>query len=478
MDGNRILIARSEPGFWMPGWETALVLGLIGVAVFVSWFAATALLVFLLAQRARPLGFTMSYLMVAAGAVFIRYEAGQLTRELSLLSALILFMLISYLWSNRGRLFVLPRTTMLVPLLVFVALTAINYVRGVLTGSSLRYANLELLPVLAFASALLVANGFDPARDLRLSTAALLAAGYGSASLGFQFFATYHTRTGGVFFMPVPGMVAMLAVNLALRARRTIAAVTWTVLSIPLFLHQFLSFTRGYWLGCIAGILVSFAVYVVRRDGVRPRLRRVGLVCGTLAIAGLAAGITLTLATGQADLLALAGNRLGSITETRFTNESASNLARLAEYGVVISHIGAAPWFGHGVGYALNFRAPIGFEMAEQWYTHQIYLFVLLKQGLVGLIAFVWMLGSATLFCLRASRRNDDPWESGWLASAGACTVLLAVLDMTNFHLTNVNSTFPLALLWGGAMAIACEGSIRFRWTRPSEPPQSAQGAS
>lgn len=460
---------------WGPGLGAWMALAaLIGVGLVGNWLIATGLLILYLRQVARPFDFLTSFLLVTAGASFVRYEAGRLTLELALLSGLILFMLISYAVSNPSRLLVLPRTSLLLPLLAYVGLSLANYVRGLWVGSSPNFATLELMPVLALGSALLVGNAFDPRRELRIAAIGLFAIGYASASLGYYFFWVYHVRAAGVFFLPIPGMIAMLAVNLALRSRTTTSALGWCLLSLPLFLHQFISFTRGYWLGCMAGLLASLVAYVRWGSGAGPSWRRSGLVLGTLTCVGAVGALSLGLIVGRTDFLTMAGRRLGSIAATEFTHETASNIARIAEYAEVMTRIAAAPWLGHGLGYAFTFKEPIGFEVAEQWYTHQAYLFVWLKQGLIGLLIFVWMLWSATVFCTRESRRNENRIESAWLATAAACTILLAVLGLSNFHLMLVNETFLLAFLWGGAMAIARDGFLRFQW---ADPPRTQRAA-
>ena len=441
--------------------------GLIAVGLLGSWILAAGLLMLLLRQLARPFDFLTSFLIVTVGASFIRNEGGHLTLELSLLSGLILFMLISYVVSNPGRWLALPRTPLLVPLLAYVGLTIANFARGALTGLSLKFAGLELLPVMALGSSLLVANGIDPRRDLRVATVVLIAMAYGNAALGYYFFAAFHQRTGGVYFMPMPGMIAVLAVNLALRAPRRLGALGWILASLPLFGHQLISFTRGYWLGCLAGLLTSFVTYTRWGRGSGGRLRRASFVSVILFAGGLAAALALGLLLGQSDLLTLAGSRFGTITATGLTPETGANVARLVEYATVLHHIATSPWFGHGLGFAYTFREPLGFAVVEQWYSHEIYLFVTLKQGLVGLAIFVWMVWSAAVLGIREAGRHDDVWESSWLAAAGACTVFMAVLDLSNFHFCMVNGTFPLALLWGATMAIGRQGSVRFHWSRP-----------
>jgi len=466
---------RVEQAAWMPGWASWMTLvALIAIGMTTNWWVATGLLVVFLRQVARPFEFLSSYLLVTLAAAFIRYEAGELTIELSLLSGLILFMLASYAVSQPDRLLTLPRTKLLLPLLVYVGLSLANYVRGLLAGYSAKFASLELLPVLALATAPLVANGFDFRRHLKPVAVAVLALGLASAGLGYAFFAVYHVRTGGIQYTPVPGIAAMMAINLALRSGRPLPSVGWTFVAVALLVHQFISFTRGIWLGCIAGLLACALLYAWRGDRTAHRLRRVGLVYASLLGLGLVGAVGLGLALGQTDFLALAGSRFGSIGGTEFTHQNASKVVRFAEYAEVISHIAVSPWLGHGLGYTFSFREPIGFTVIEQWYSHQIYLFIWLKQGIVGLAAFVWMLFTAVAMGARGSRRHDDPWESAWLATSAAATVLVAVTDLSNFQLGGVHVTFPLALLWGGAIAISREGLIRFRWAPASAAPPRA----
>jgi len=259
----------------------------------------------------------------------------------------------------------------------------------------------------------------------------------------------------------------MLAINLALRSRGARTAFAWCILAVSLLVHQFVTFTRGIWLGCIAGLLVCALIYLWRGSQGGYRFRRLGLVYGSLIGLGLAGAVTLGLVLGQTDFLELAGSRFGSIGGTEFTHQNASKVVRFAEYDAVISHIAVAPWLGHGLGYTFRFREPIGFTILEQWYSHQIYLFVWLKQGLVGLLALLWLLFTAVRMGVRGARHHDGQWESAWMATSAAATILVAVMDLSNFQLAFSHVTFSLALLWGGTIALSGEGFIRFRWADP-----------
>src|SRR5438093_1289044 len=149
-----------------------LATGLVG-----NWAIATGLLILLLVQVARPFDFLVAFLLVTGGASFVRPGAGHLTFELGLLTGGILLMLACYVLSHPDKLLTLSRTRLTWPLLLYVALSLANVVRGLLSGYSPKWIGLDVLPVLGLGTALLAANAFDARRDLRLAVTGLLAVG-------------------------------------------------------------------------------------------------------------------------------------------------------------------------------------------------------------------------------------------------------------------------------------------------------------
>jgi O-antigen ligase len=401
----------------------------------VHWIAALAVLALAVAQRARPLDVLQAYLMVVGGATFINYTRGGLTHELSLLSLGILFMLFCYVMAFRSEMFVIRRAAVTVPLLCYLGLSFLNFLRGLAVGNSTRYAGLEILAALALGSCLLVANlRFD---RVRLAT-----------------------------------MAAVLLFNIALRARRSRTRWALMLALLPLLTHQFLSFTRGYWLGLIGSALFSIAVHGGRGPGSRGRwLLSVRLLAG---LAGLvvAGGVLLSVVFNLRNLADSALTRLSSSTGTELTFDTSSNIVRLVEYARVLEDIVLAPWLGHGLGYSFVLREPLQQQLHEQWYVHQNYLLVWLKQGLLGLALFVTMLVAAVRTGLDG-RRLEEPLAAAWCTGAAAATVFVMIDSFVHFPLAEVNATFPIALLWGGAIALTARGRWRFRW----RPPAGAGGA-
>jgi hypothetical protein len=455
----------------LPRWsETAawwLFLGFVITLHFaVNWVAALTVLAFVVLQRARPLDFLSSFLLVVGAATFVDYTHGMLTAELALLSVGIVFMLFCYLMAYRGEALVLQRTPLTVSLL-YTGLTTLNFLRGLAVGNSARYAGLELLAALALASCLLFANlRMDRPRTIAILVS-LWCIGLGHVALGLEVFARIHTRTGGVYFTAVPGLIAILLFNFALRG--TTLRQRWLPIlaMLPLITHQLLSFTRGYWLGLMAGVAWSAAVYVGRGAGTRGRLAQASRLVGGLALTAVAAGAILSFAFDIPGLAVGVWRRLSTSTATEFNSETASNIFRLLEYDRVLRDIAATPWLGRGLGYFFTSRDPFFHTLHEQWYVHQNYLLVWLKQGVPGLVLFVTTLVLAVSAGLRGGRLAE-PWAAAWCAGTAAATVYVMVFANMHFPLAEVNSTFPLALMWGGTIALTSRGVWRFVWRRAS----------
>jgi len=445
-----------------------LLLGAVVALGFVgSWAVASAVLILVLAQVARPFDFLTAFLILVGGATFIENAAGGLTTQLGLLTCGIVLMLVCYVLTSGDRTLRFARTPMTVPLLCFLALSMVNAVRGLLVGHSPRYVSLESLPLLALGTAILVANAFHPMRQLRWAAIGLVVIGLAAAIRGFQVFAISRTHGGG-YTVAAPGLVGLLLVNLALRSRSTGATVGLILLSVPMFLQQFITFGRGLWSGCIAALVLSVLIYAGFGRGSGGRWRRTGLILAGLTGLALAGVLVMARVFEQGDLLGLAGVRLQSSLGTEVSYETRSNVIRLGEYFFVWKLIQESPWIGHGIGYAFTMKQVLSLDVGEQWYAHQNYLFVWLKQGLIGLGLFLWMLYSAISLGMREARRRADPLEASWFATSAAATVFLATLSLSNFPFGVVNEMFLLALLWGGAMAMTRTGFVLFRWSVPT----------
>lgn len=444
-------------------------LALILAAVILdSWEIGAGLLLVFLMHRARPFDPILAFVLVVAGAAFVTNQGGGLTYKLGLLTSAILLMLMCYVLTHGARVFSITRSSLTLPLVAFMVWSLASAARGVLAGHSLRYLGLELIAILGLGAALVVANAFEERRDLRLAMVALIVIGFATAANGFRKSSVGEFHSANTYTVALPGIIALVLVNLALRAPSRVRAMAFTVLSLPLFLHQLVTFGRGLWTGNFAGLAFSFLVFAGWGRGSGTRWRRCGLVLLTVAGLGLLGAAQLAVLLRDRDLLQYAGSRLASSTSTKVSYETRSNLTRLWEYATVIGRIKASPWVGHGLGYTLPVKVPFTHKTIDQWYVHQSYLMIWMKQGLVGLLLFVWTLWSAAAMGAREARRHSEPWVSAWFAAAGAGTVFQAVFAMTNFPFAMVNEVFLLALLWGGSMAMTRRGFLNLRWSPPA----------
>ena len=435
----------------------------VALSLFVHWVAGFALLGLVVIWRARPLDFLTSYLIVVLLGSFINYGSGTLTAQLTVFSGFLVFMLYCYVLERRWDALVIPRTPATVPLLIYSALTIVNYIRGMVVGNSARYAGLELLALLAMMSCLLVASKRFSKLELRFSVLWIWAMSLGHFALGAYIFSIIHMRTIGVYFAPVPGVVAMIVFNFAIRQKSRLRMFLWLLAMAPLLAQQFLSFTRGFWMALIAGILFSLVVYIGRTAGVRDRMNRAGTALAMLAAIAAVGIAVLAVGLGIGHVFELAGNRFASSAGTKYTWESSSNVVRLVEYFHVLDLIVESPIFGHGLGYFFVVREPINFSLVEQWFVHEQYLLVTLKQGLVGLALWVWMLVSFIRTGLRG-RRLADPDEQAWCVGTAALVVYCMVYGFVHFPLAETNTTFTFALAVGGTMRYVATDTIALRW--------------
>jgi len=469
---------RAQNESWFPdavSWgmlSCVIAAGLLG-----NWFIAAGVLALLVINCARPLDFVVGYVMVTGATVFANYQGteGTLTRQLTPVSVGIVAVLLFYVLAKGHDTFSMPFTTLTWPLVAYLFLSLVNVARGIVAGYPGKFILLELFPILQLGTAFLFANVFDARRDLKTVVFLLAVIAYGSAAYGYETFAELGTHITGVYFEVIPGMAALLFVNLALRSKSLSTSFVWLVLSLPLFLHQFLSFGRGIWLGNLAGFVSSILIFAVGRG--RAAWVRGGLILGTFVAAGLLGAFVLAVVYGRSDILLEAGTRFASIGKTELKVDSRANVSRLIEYVHVAGDIRKAPWFGHGLGYAFYVHSRLITEITRlQYWVHENYLLVWLKQGLIGLATFIVMLASAFWMGVRSSRRHQEPEEAAWLAASSAATALMTVFALTDFPFDTVQPMFVVSLFWGGTMAITNRGFLRIRWSNrvPALEPRGA----
>jgi O-antigen ligase len=243
-------------------------------------------------------------------------------------------------------------------------------------------------------------------------------------------------------------------------------------------MHQFLSFTRGFWLGLMAGTMFSVALYLWAGRGgdLGPRTRRSALMLGMLTGLSIIGGTVVAAAYGISGLGEIAADRLASSAGTENNLTNGSNIVRLMEYAIAFKHILQSPWIGHGLGFFYVKVEPISGHLVQQWFVHQNYILVWLKQGLIGLALFVNVL-IATIRTGVKGARLEESWQAAWCGGAAAVGVYLFIYAGVHFPLAEVNATFTAAMIWGTAMSLVSTGKWSLAWRNAPGVPAAAAGA-
>jgi len=408
--------------------------------------------------------------VLAGAASFVDNEGGHMTRDLSMVTLVAVYALFPIALARaRGRWRALGGPLVLW-LAAFLAWTAVATLRGLLAGYEKKFIGLEVAALGTMTFTWLAAGLRPTARELRPALVVILVAGLGHVVLGIVSYAVNHMRTGGIWYTPLPGMLAVLSLCFGVRARTLPARVGWALLLGLFLLHQTISFSRGYWLGLLVAMPATAFLYA--RTGPRSleRWRRVG------ALAAVAGGVLLltTVVTavlmGWSDLPALLGTRFGSsFTTGNGSSVSASNLARMIEHAASFRLIQQNPLFGYGMGLELHIRDPLRGLVSKQAYVHESYLWLWLKQGLIGVVLLLAVLFQAVRTALTGAAATDDE-RSAWCLTAAGVTIYFGVLNLTSFHLAQVNATMFQSLLWGFALATTRPVQLKLVWRAQPAP--------
>jgi putative inorganic carbon (HCO3(-)) transporter len=192
---------------------------------------------------------------------------------------------------------------------------------------------------------------------------------------------------------------------------RTLSKWCMALASVALLLTQ----SRGGLLAYVAILMVS--AYMLAPDR-KTRMRRLAVVLVVCVLAAAAAGLFF--------------QRLGEIDDY-------TAVSRLAIWGGAFTVFARAPVVGAGFG---NLRPLMGglLGLPEGWMgdAHNLYLELLAESGLVGLIAFAFLIVSALRAarkCMRQSR-EEFAWLIGIAAFAALCGVLVHGTVDYLFHTT------------------------------------------
>jgi O-antigen ligase len=414
-----------------------------GLVAFVPFLAAGALLWSLL-------DFRIAFPVLVLLASFVDTGGGHLWPQLMVVYGWLGWCALLTLWRGAWRPWRPLPSRARAGILLWSAVCLLGGVIGFLVGNDKRYLVLELVGALWPAAIFLIGQAVNR-RGLVIAGVALVLISLAHTVFGLVWLKIAHQRLGGVYFTTVPGFTLVGLWTVALLSPRTRWRVVALVCMVPLLTHQFFSFTRGYWLGIFAGMVIAtFIVWRKPGGGLSPR--------ATLnALAGLAAMVALTFAIsvlyfGKEDVLQWAGRRFQSSFSVQSANETGSNIMRLAEYSLAIDAARASPWVGRGWGYLIVNQDPFTGRRFEQGVIHNYYVFLWLKLGVLGLVCFGFFVWRMLAEGMKWGDRQQEWLPRAWLIAAVAMTVQALVICLTNYSLNDFCTGIYLAFVWGAAL--------------------------
>ncbi len=448
---SRVAVASAGAGLAL----VALAAVRYGSGALVLPLAAAAALALL--QRARvTVGLVVALMVICEGrsddllgfarGIYEPLPIGPTPME-CLLALAVLAVLIDRLRAERPARLAGPLT---LPLMLVVLAAAAGAVTGAFSGiggKDLVFAARQLawLPIVP----LLVVNVVETERQVRgalafgvaiaLVKAALgvigVAAGVGIVVEGATI--TYYEPTANwLVLLAILGVVAALQ----LRARLPI----WVLAGSPLLvLSLVLSFRRSFWIGAALGVLLVVLL------GSRPLGRRLAFVAALL----LAVAVwMLSLQPLQAEDPIV--ERARSLEPSKI-ERNAQDRYRIDELQNVATEIRQHPISGLGLGGQWTATHPLGVDHENgRSYTHVVALWWWLKLGILGLLAYLAVMGTCLAMGWQVWRRSADPL----LSAAGLallCGFLALAVVETVGSFTGLDPRFTaLVGAMGGLLAV------------------------
>lgn len=293
---------------------------------------------------------------------------------------------------------------------------------------------------------LAAAWSIDTRRDVQYVVAAVVCGGVSQAILGYLQFAFQlgpdafihgqFLRAYGSFDQPNPfagylNMVLPLGLAMAACAPSLAQRRAYSVASVAIGGAVLASESRGALLASLAaGVVVAVCVW--------PRLSRL-VWAGGLALAAGAWGAALNVISLGPFQRVLTAIGLGSVSFGSVTTTNFSAVERAAHWLAGVRMFEAHPVLGVGIG---NYADAYPAYHPRGWYAplahaHNYYINIAAESGLVGLTAYVLLLGSALWYSYATMRRAEDPvYRAALLGLLGAlvATGLHNLFDVLYVH--------------------------------------------
>ena len=352
-------------------------------------------------------------------------------------------------WLQTGRLG-WHRTRLDRPILVFlillVASVGIGFYYGQSTSRMLRDVRYPFYYALFF-----VVTGFF---DVRRHRAFLYVVLGSSAVVGLEYLAEFlgvvNLSISGVFVRVarIEGLMLAIGVLLAAAAfvydRGPARKALVGLAMVPAALALMLTVGRGLWISVAVGLCILAGLVVLDRRTMQRRSRRM-LILLLLPLVVVGVGYLFQ----QITRTGLAETAMRRVTRAMDYEEDYALAARMVSYGFTVEKIRRRPVLGGGHGATVSYiqtdeAVPYIFTTGT---VDNVYLTLMLRMGIVGLAAFLWIFLRAGRTAYRLFQRSGDPTVRlfcvAFLTVYGAMLVYgMADATMMSNRLIFIHATF------------------------------------
>jgi O-antigen ligase len=345
------------------------------------------------------------------------------------------------------------------PLIVFMLIVSFNIFRGMFYSYKASYWALETFAYLSFGLIFLVMNFFRSPEDVRKFFKILILLAIYQSIYGLVNYLLVGHRIGGTIFGVIPSIIAVVLLNLFFYSQNKRKKWLYLLLSLLPIMHLIFSFSRGYWLGFLVALVLSYSFHIYQLK-YTIRKRFVMFVRGAaVACIGFLLGLLLLQQFLPGDnLIGSLLNRFQSGFSGSFSRETVSNYLRLLEYEGAIEKIKEKPILGFGIGYGFALRDWVARRTYTVRAVHHDYLAIVLKMGLLGLLSFLWLFYVFFSNGLKIVTRLKDQYLKGLSAGLLATVLQLLLIGFTNHVFIGIMNTFYLAFAVGAVETIGKSG--------------------
>jgi len=200
-----------------------------------------------------------------------------------------------------------------------------------------------------------------------------------------------------------------------------------------------ITFSRGYWVAFIIGLILLFFFVPVRK--------KIGLLIGVILLTGVIV-YTIYNLFGNISLF------IGTSIFERFSSLSAlqedkSIISRWREIEILIKTLIYNPIIGYGFGAKYSFLNPINYVSEHTEYTHNGFLYIWFKLGLVGMISFLYFYLSSIIMGFRLRKSTKMRFYNSLILGGIILLCVMLPLSLTSPQFLQKDSILIIVLCTG-----------------------------